>query len=56
MKNILVAGGSGLLAVNLAYMFRDNIEMGQVAFRKFEEGMKYMRKLLVNENVYLRAI
>ena len=38
-----------------AYMFRDNIEMGQVAFRKFEEGMKYMRKLLVNENVYLRA-
>ena len=39
-----------------AYMFRDNIEMGQVAFKKFEEGMKYMRKLLVNENVYLRAI
>ena len=38
-----------------AYMFRDNIEMGQVAFKKFEEGMKYMRKLLVNENVYLRA-
>ena len=38
-----------------AYMFRDNIEMGQLAFKKFEDGMKYMRKLLVNENVYLRA-
>ena len=38
-----------------AYMFRDNIEMGQLAFQKFKDGMKYMRKLLVNENVYLRA-
>ena len=38
-----------------AYMFRDNIEMGQLAFKKFEDGMKYMLKLLVNENVYLRA-
>ncbi len=38
-----------------AYMFRDNIEMGQLTFQKFKDGMKYMRKLLVNENVYLRA-
>ena len=38
-----------------AYMFRDNMELGQITFKKFEEGMKNMRKLLVNENVYIRA-
>lgn len=38
-----------------AYMFRDNMEMGQIAFKKFEDGIKNMRKLLVNENIYLRA-
>ena len=27
----------------------------QRAFKKFEDGMKNMRKLLVNENIYLRA-
>ena len=38
-----------------AYMFRDNMEMWQIAFKKFEDGIKNMRKLLVNENIYLRA-
>ena len=38
-----------------AYMFRDNMEMGQIAFKKFEDGMKNMRKLLVNEIIYIRA-
>ena len=38
-----------------AYMFRDNIEMASVSQRKFDEGIKQMRTVTVNENVYMRA-
>ena len=37
------------------YMFRDNIESAQIAFKKFKDGMDYMRKVLINENIYVRA-
>ena len=30
--------------------------MTALSKRKFEEGMKNMRKLLVNEHLYMRAI
>tara|TARA_S200002703_G_scaffold128374_1_gene115154 strand:+ start:1646 stop:2323 length:678 start_codon:yes stop_codon:yes gene_type:complete len=43
-------------AMYYAYMFRDNLEMASVSQRKFNEGVKQMRVLLVNENVYMRAV
>lgn len=43
-------------AMYYAYMFRDNLEMATVSQRKFDEGIKQMRVLLVNENVYMRAV
>ena len=43
-------------AMYYAYMFRDNLEMATVSQRKFDEGVKQMRVLLVNENVYMRAV
>ena len=39
-----------------SYMFRDNLEMASISQRKFDEGIKQMRVLLVNENVYMRAV
>lgn len=42
-------------AMYYAYMFRDNIEMASVSQRKFDDGIKQMRTLLVNENIYMRA-
>ncbi len=42
-------------AMYYAYMFRDNIEMASVSQRKFDEGIKQMRTVTVNENVYMRA-
>jgi len=39
-----------------AYMFRDNLESAGLSLRKFDEGVKHMRTLLVNENVYARAV
>jgi hypothetical protein len=42
-------------AMYYAYMFRDNIEMASVSQRKFEEGIKQMRTVTVNENIYMRA-
>ena len=39
-----------------AYMFRDNLESASLALNKFDDGVKYMRTLLVNENVYARAV
>ena len=39
-----------------SYMFRDNMEMASISQRKFDEGIKQMRVLLVNENVYMRAV
>lgn len=38
-----------------AYMFRDNIEMANLSQTKFENGIKNMRTLLVNEHAYFRA-
>lgn len=38
-----------------AYMFRDNIEMANLSQSKFENGIKNMRTLLVNENAYFRS-
>lgn len=50
-KHVIVDG-----AMYHAYMFRDNLESASLALRKFEEGTKHMRTLLVNENIYVRAI
>jgi hypothetical protein len=50
-KHVIVDG-----AMYHAYMFRDNLESASLALRKFEQGTKHMRTLLVNENVYARAI
>ena len=50
-KHVIVDG-----AMYHAYMFRDNLESASLSLRKFEEGMKHMRTLLVNENVYARAV
>lgn len=43
-------------AMYYAYMFRDNIEMAALSQQKFDAGIKQMRVLLVNENIYVRAI
>jgi hypothetical protein len=43
-------------AMYYAYMFRDNIEMANISQSKFENGIKQMRVLLVNENAYFRTI
>lgn len=49
-RHVIVDG-----AMYYAYMFRDNIEMANLSQSKFENGIKNMRTLLVNENVYFRA-
>ena len=38
-----------------AYMFRDNIEQASIAQKKFENGIKNMRSILVNEHMYFKA-
>ncbi len=50
-KHVIVDG-----AMYHAYMFRDNIESASLALRKFDDGIKQMRTLLVNENIYARAV
>ena len=50
-KHVIVDG-----AMYHAYMFRDNIQSASLALRKFEDGLKQMRTLLVNENIYARAV
>lgn len=50
-KHVIVDG-----AMYHAYMFRDNLESASIALRKFEDGLKQMRTLLVNENIYARAV
>ena len=42
-------------AMHYAYMFRDNIEMAALSQNKFDQGIKQMRTVTVNENVYMRA-
>jgi len=49
-RHVIVDG-----AMYYAYMFRDNIEMANLSQSKFENGIKQMRTLLVNENVYFRS-
>jgi hypothetical protein len=49
-KYVIVDG-----AMYYCYMFRDNMEMASISKNKFDEGMKNMRKILVNENYYVRA-
>ena len=49
-KHVIVDG-----AMYYCYMFRDNMEMASISKNKFDEGMKNMRKILVNENYYVRA-
>jgi hypothetical protein len=50
-KHVVVDG-----AMYHSYMFRDNLESATLSLRKFEDGLKQMRTLLVNENVYARAV
>jgi len=42
-------------AMYYAYMFRDNIEMASISQNKFDNGIKQMRTINVNENIYMRA-
>ena len=49
-RYVIVDGG-----MYYANMFRDNIEQAQVSQRKFDEGIKNMRSILVNEHLYFRA-
>lgn len=49
-RHIVVDG-----AMYYAYMFRDNLEQATIAQRKFEDGLKNMRSILVNEYAYFRA-
>ena len=49
-RHVIVDG-----AMYYAYMFRDNLEMAGMSQNKFENGIKQMRTLLVNENAYFRA-
>jgi len=49
-RYLIVDGG-----MYYAYMFRDNIEQANIAQRKFENGIKQMRTILVNEHMYFRA-
>lgn len=49
-RHVIVDG-----AMYYAYMFRDNIEMANLSQSKFEQGIKQMRSLLVNENAYFVA-
>ena len=50
-KHVIVDG-----AMYHSYMFRDNLESATLSLRKFEDGLKQMRTLLVNENIYARAV
>ena len=50
-KHVIVDG-----AMYHAYMFRDNLESASLALGKFDEGVKHMRTLVINENVYARAV
>lgn len=50
-RHVIVDG-----AMYYAYMFRDNLEMAGMAQSKFENGVKHMRTLLVNEHAYFRAV
>lgn len=49
-RHVIVDG-----AMYYAYMFRDNLEMASMSQNKFEDGIKQMRVLLVNENIYVRS-
>jgi hypothetical protein len=42
-------------AMYYAYLFRDNVEMAGMSQNKFDNGIKQMRSLLINEYAYFRA-
>lgn len=42
-------------AMYYAYMFRDNIEMANLSQSKFDNGIKQMRTVLINEYAYFRS-
>jgi len=50
-RHVIVDG-----AMYYAYLFRDNIELASLSQQKFENGIKDMRTLLTNENLYARAV
>lgn len=43
-------------AMYYSYMFRDNVEQAGMSLNKFEQGLKQMRLLLVNDATYFRGI
>ena len=49
-RHVIVDG-----AMYYAYMFRDNIEMASMSQSNLKNGIRQMRTLLVNENVYFRS-
>lgn len=48
-KHVIIDG-----ALYHCYMFRDNAQSAALARQKFDEGLKAMRSLFVNEYVYIR--
>lgn len=50
-KHVILDG-----AMYYAYMFRDNVEQAGIAQNKFENGLKQMRLLLINDSLYFRGI
>ena len=49
-RYLIVDGG-----MYYAYMFRDNMEQANISQSKFENGIKNMRSILVNEHMYFKA-
>lgn len=49
-KHVIVEG-----AMYHAYMFRSNEQAASIAKSKFEDGIKKMRIMLINENDYMRS-
>lgn len=48
-KHVIIDG-----ALYHCYMFRDNIQSATLAKQKFDEGLKALRSLLVNEYIYVK--
>ena len=41
--------------MHYAYMFRGNTQDAMVAEKKFKDGLKNMRIVLINKNTYVRS-
>ena len=48
-KHVIIDG-----ALYHCYMFRDNVQSASIVKQKFDEGLKALRSLLVNEYIYVR--